>query len=264
VSGDATGTVPVDVYLIDSGITSEDVHVVEAIDFRGTDDPSDADGHGTHVAGTIAAIDDEDGVVGIAPGANVHNLRVLDENGSADVSVVIAAMEHVIAARRVQPTRPMVVNLSIGENIGSADFTALDLVVDRAVSVGIVVVVAAGNQGVDATLVTPAHVPSALTVGAFDAAGGFAPFSNHGPFVDLLAPGVDVVSIQPGDRDRKARMSGTSMAAPHVAGAAALYLSRHPEATPDEVRQALLDASHGPVHFVPPGTTSRSVWVGGF
>ncbi len=251
--------------MIDSGVSSSDLNVVDAIDFRGSEfDPSDGDGHGTHVAGTIAALDDDDGVVGIAPGARVHNLRVLDQDGSTDVSVVIAAMEHVIAARNARPTTPMVVNLSIGEDVGTTELTALDQAIETAIDLGVVVVVAAGNQRVDASRVTPAHVPGALTVGAFDAAGGFAPFSNFGPMVDLLAPGVDVVSLEPGDKSKKATMSGTSSAAPHVAGAAALYLSAHPDASPEQVRQALLDASRGPVAFTPAGTSARSLWVGDF
>ena len=128
------------------------------------------------------------------------------------------------------------------------------------------VVVSAGNQGIDAATVTPARVEEAITVGAYDVLNGFASFSNYGAAVDLLAPGVDILAIS-NDKKHKAPhklMTGTSFAAPHVAGAAALYLSQHPTATPAEVRSALLKDAREIVWGVPAGTTTRSVWVGDF
>ncbi|MBO6576367.1 MAG: S8 family serine peptidase [Rhodothermales bacterium] len=267
ISGDGQGAVPVPVYVLDTGISNPDLNVVEALDFRGDliADPADHDGHGTHVAGILAAVDDADGLVGIAPGALVHNYKVLGDDGTADVSVVIAAVEHLIDLRRTDPDRPMVVNLSLGEYIGSESPTALDEAVATLAAAGAVVVVAAGNQAVDASHVTPAHVADVITVGAHDADGVLAPYSNFGSVIDLLAPGTGIVSLAPSvsDSGAPARMTGTSMAAPHVAGAAALYLWANPRATPSEVRSALVAAARPGIR-VHGGTTDRALYVADF
>ncbi|MFT5143832.1 MAG: subtilisin family serine protease, partial [Thalassolituus oleivorans] len=271
VSGDGAGSVDVDVYIVDSGVTNDDINIVESIDFRdslgtGIVDPTDVDGHGTHIAGIIAAMDNADGLVGVAPGARIHNLKVLGDNGSTDVSVVVAAIEYIIKARLANPTTPMVVNLSLGEDIGTPGYTALDESVAYLVGLGATVVVAAGNQGINSSGVTPAHVESVITVGAHDQNGDFAPYSNWGPQVDILAPGTDVVSLSPmlGGFGTPVKMSGTSMAAPHVAGAAALYLSKNPTASPAAVLAALLESSRSGVALTGGATTNKSVFVGTF
>ena len=112
---------------------------------------------------------------------------------------------------------------------------------------------------------TPAHVEGAITVGAYDPLNGFAPFSNYGPVVDLLAPGVDVLTISIGKKQLPLALStGTSFATPHVSGAAALYLSQHPTATPAEVQKALVAAGQPSIWGTPDGTTNKTVWVGDF
>lgn len=271
LSGDGSGEVDVDIYILDTGVTNDDLNIVESIDFRdslgtGIVDPNDYDGHGTHVAGIMAAKDDASGLVGIAPGARIHNLKVLGDDGTSDVSVVIAAIEYMIEARTANPNTPMVVNISLGENIGTSSYTALDEAIDKLSGLGATVVVAAGNQGVNASLVTPAHVASVITVGSHDAEGYFNGFSNWGPDVDLLAPGDDIVSLSPtfGGTGAPTKMSGTSMAAPHVAGAAALYLSANPTATPQDVLTALTANARTGILLTAGVTVNKSVYVGNF
>ncbi len=269
ISGDGSGFVNVDVFILDTGVARalandpyDDLYLYYSEDVRdGLNDATDHDGHGTHIAGIIGAIDDGDNLVGIAPGARIHNLKVLNDNGTTDVSVVVAAMEKIIAWKQAHPAKPAVVNLSIGENIGSPDYTALDEAVEAAINAGITVVAAAGNQGIDAVNVTPAHVEGAITVGSYDVNGVFSSFSNHGSMVDLLAPGEAVISLGINGEGPQS-MSGTSMAAAHVSGAAALYVARHPQASPLEVRTALLDDARNFVIGLPTGTTDASVWVG--
>lgn len=270
ISGDGSGAVNMDVFVIDTGVTNPDLNVVSDLDFRdpaidGPSNPADETGHGTHVAGIIGATDNTTGLVGVAPGARIHNLKVIGESGTTDVSVVLAAMDHVIAFRQANPTTPMVVNMSIGENVGTETYTGLDDAVATAIEMGVTVVVAAGNQGVEAKLVTPAHVHQAITVGAFDQEGYFTAFSNYGSQVDILAPGTDIVSLAPSTDGAGApvMMTGTSMSAPHVAGAAALYLSANPAATPEQVLTALMTNARGGILLVGP-YVDQSVWVGNF
>ncbi len=270
VSGDGTGSVDIDLYVLDTGIANadnddpnDDLALVENLDFReDMNDAVDHDGHGTHVAGIAAAVDDNDGLVGVAPGARIHNLKVLGDNGRSDVSIVIAAVEHITAQKQANPSVPIVVNMSLGEDIGTPDYSALDEAIQASAAAGVVYVVAAGNAGKDAATVTPAKVTEAITVGSYDLTNRFSSFSNWGPKVDILAPGEDIVSLSPSGAGAPVEMSGTSMAAAHVSGAAALYLAQHPSATPAQVRQALLDAAKANVTDVPSGTTNKSVWVG--
>ena len=269
VSGDGQGNVNVDLYVLDTGVAKainsdpyDDFRLVDNIDFRpGMNDAADYDGHGTHVAGTAAAADDNDGLVGVAPGARVHNLKVLDDDGKTDVSVVIAAVEHILEQKLANPNKPMVVNMSLGEDIGTTTYTALDEAIAAATEAGVVFVVAAGNAGKDASGFTPAHVDGAITVGAYDPQLRFSSFSNWGPKVDLLAPGEDVVSLSPQGAGHAVLMDGTSMAAAHVSGAALLYLAQHPNATPAQVEQALKAKAIPFIADVPGNTTNKTVWV---
>ena len=109
---------------------------------------TDNDGHGTHIAGMIGALDNNVGVVGVAPGARIHNLKIFGDDLTADVSVAIEAIEHAIDWKLAHPEKPGVMNLSFGENTWSTDYTSLDLVVETAISAGLIVVVAAGVLGV--------------------------------------------------------------------------------------------------------------------
>lgn len=172
--------------------------------------PDDQNGHGTHVAGTIAAIDNSEGVVGVAAGAEVVSVRVLDRRGSGSLSGVISGVNYVAGAASSND----VANMSLGGGIS----TSLDAAVLSASST-CVFVLAAGNDGIDANNSSPARVngPNILTVSAIDNNDGFAYFSNYGnPPVDYAAPGVSVESTY--KNGGYSTLSGTSMAAPHVAG----------------------------------------------
>lgn len=216
----------------------------------------DSDGHGTHVAGTAAALDNNIGVVGVAPGARLWGLRVMRDDGSITTIEVIAAIDYVAAhAGEIE-----VVNMSLGFNGTS---TALDNAITNVVNAGVTFVVSAGNDGVDVSGTSPGSNPDAITVSAladYDGEPGglysqtfnysgctenqddsLACFSNFGSGVDIMAPGVKIKSTYIGGGT--AVLHGTSMASPHVAGAAALYLSQHPGASPATVRAALLAAA---------------------
>lgn len=218
---DATG-VNTTLWVLDTGVdldhadlnvdTGRSVNCVAALGFRGKDTPDDENGHGTHVAGTAAAIaGNNTDVVGVAAGATVVSVRVLDRRGLGTTAEVVCGIDYV-AAKGVAGD---VINMSLG---GPAD-SVLDEAVLRAADLDILFSLAAGNEGTDAITVSPARVKHAnvYTVSAIDSSDVFASFSNHGnPPVDRAAPGVRVVSLKRGGgTDTK---SGTSMAAPHVAG----------------------------------------------
>jgi subtilisin family serine protease len=241
----ATGTVNVNVAVIDTGIDIDhpDLNVVDGVNFvfRGKDSYNDGHGHGTHVAGTIASIDNNLGVIGVAPGANLYSVRVLDNSGSGTYSGVIAGIDWVAANAGTID----VANMSLGGGYSQAVNDA----VDAAVSAGIVFVVAAGNDNTNACTKSPASALSAITVSALDDRDGtldstdsFASFSNSGSCVDMIAPGVLIESTWKGGGYNT--ISGTSMASPHVAGAAALYIANHSteNLTPQQVTDALISA----------------------
>ncbi len=255
--------VDVDIAIIDSGISTRhsDLNRFAGVNFTfsGKSDADDDNGHGSHVAGTAAAIDNDTGVVGVAPGARLWAVKVLDRRGSGPLSGVIAGIDWVTA----RSSEIEVANMSLGF---SGTSTAFNTAISNSVSTGIVHVVAAGNSARDAKGYSPANHPDVITVSAItdtDGTGGwygglssyggadrnndnvddgeddtFAWFSNYGTVVDIAAPGVDILSTWKGDKYNT--ISGTSMAAPHVTGAAALYLSINPSATPAEVKGALI------------------------
>jgi subtilisin len=237
------------------------------------DDGQDGDDdhyHGTHVAGTIGALYNGFGVVGVAPGARLWAVKVLDSQGSGYLSGIIAGIDWVASKGDIE-----VINMSLG---GSGRSEAMDTAVKNAVASGVAVVVAAGNEDDDAANHTPANAPDAITVSAladFDGmpGGGGSPtcrsdqddtladFSNWGNTVDIAAPGVCILSTFPIEQGEYGTISGTSMASPHVAGAAALLASQGngPQAirdvligegnknwvddSGDEVQEPLLDVS---------------------
>lgn len=193
-------------------------------------DASDCQGHGTHVAGTVAGT-----VSGVAKKATLVPVRVLGCDGSGTNADVIAGLDWV--AKNARP--PAVVNMSLG---GGAS-RALDNAVKDLVARGITVVVAAGNENADACSRSPARAPEAITVAASDRNDKRAAFSNKGTCVDLFAPGLQIVSGAHTADEATTTLSGTSMAAPHVAGAAAIYLAAHPAARPAAVAAALIEAA---------------------
>ncbi|MFI9650807.1 S8 family peptidase [Streptomyces sp. NPDC052040] len=192
---------------------------------------ADGNGHGTHVAGTVAGAE-----YGVAKRAKVVAVRVLDDHGSGTTAQVIAGIDWVTRHAH----RPAVANLSLG----GPPSAQLDAAVRASIASGVTYVVAAGNDGLPAERFSPARVAEAVTVGATDRRDARAPFSNWGKGVDLFAPGVAVTSDSYTSDTARTTLSGTSMAAPHVTGAAALYLARRPTATPAQVGRALVrDAS---------------------
>lgn len=174
--------------------------------------PNDDNGHGSHVAGIIAGLDNTIGVVGVAPNADLYAIKVLGANGSGYLSDVIEGIDWGIA------NGMQVLNMSLGT---SANSQLLHDAVIRAYNAGVVVVAAAGNSG--GSVEYPGAYPEVITVSATDASDQIASFSSRGPEVDLAAPGVSIFSTYKGTG--YATLSGTSMATPHVAGVAALVLN---------------------------------------
>jgi subtilisin family serine protease len=198
----------------------------DAID--GDDDANDGHGHGTHVAGTVAGTDH-----GVAKKANIVAVRVLDDQGSGTTEQVVAGIDWVTE----NADGPSVANMSLG---GPKD-EALDAAVQKSIDAGITYGIAAGNETSDADGHSPARVKDAITVAASDDQDAQADFSNFGELVDIYAPGVDIVSAFNTSDDATETLSGTSMAAPHVTGGAALFLGENQDAKPADVLKGLTD-----------------------
>lgn len=191
---------------------------------------NDDNGHGTHCSGTIAAKDDDAGVVGVAPQIDLYGVKVLDENGSGTFDDVIAGMLWAVE------NKMEVASMSLGANSGNQ---ALADAVEAMRKAGVILIAAAGNSG--GSVGYPAAYPGAIAVAASDSRDKLASFSSRGPSVAVIAPGVGVKSTyMGGDYDT---LSGTSMATPHVAGLTALYVATHKGATPEQARAALAAAS---------------------
>lgn len=174
---------------------------------------TDENGHGTHVAGIIAAKNDGVGITGVAPGSQILPLRVLDANGSGYLSDIAAAVDYAVS------NNADVINLSLG---GTANYYLIEDAINRAVTAGVVVVAAAGNSGPNNSLPSyPAGYANVIAVAATDSNGVVASYSNQGSYLDIAAPGSAIISTTP---NGYASLSGTSMASPHVAGIAALML----------------------------------------
>lgn len=236
-SYDRTGA-GVTVYLVDSGIRFSHAEfggrAVFGFDSYGGDG-SDCNGHGTHVGGSIGG-----NTVGVARAVKLVSVRVLSCSASGYVSSIIAGLDWIAAHK----SGPSVANLSIG----SPAYDPLDRAVRGLTQAGVTVIVAASNYNLDACNYSPARERSAITVGASNALDLKASFSNWGPCVDLFAPGHNILSADFASDSGTTWKNGTSMAAPHVAGAAALFLEGNPGASPSEVEAALrLQSTQGVV-----------------
>lgn len=243
-NADGTG---VTVYIIDTGINFNHVEYagratkgIDEITAGGS--AADCNGHGSHVAGTVGGT-----TYGVAKNVKLVAVRVLDCNGSGSTSGVIAGVDWVTANRVL----PAAANMSLGGGSSST----LNQAVENSIAAGVTYAIAAGNSSADACGTSPASAPSAITVGATDNTDTFASFSNYGTCVKINAPGVNITSAWIGSTTATNTISGTSMATPHVAGAAALYLQANPSATPSQVRSALTtNATSGVIKNIGPGT----------
>ncbi|MBC3983887.1 S8 family serine peptidase [Streptomyces sp. AC536] len=221
-------------YVVDTGTdlrhSNFEGRASSGYDFIDNDaDASDCQGHGTHVAGTIGSKD-----YGVAKQAKLVAVRVLDCSGNGSTEQVVGGLEWVTK----NAAKPAVANMSLG---GPSD-QALDDATQGTIDAGVPVAVAAGNDyGQDACGTSPARLPAAITLGSTDQNGSRSGFSNVGRCLDLFAPGGNITSTKNGGGSTG--MSGTSMATPHAAGAAALYLSSNKNATPQQVRDALVNSA---------------------
>ena len=208
----------------------------------------DCNGHGTHVAGTVGGTR-----FGVAKQVDLVAVRVLDCFGSGSISGIIGGIDWVTQNAQ----KPAVANMSLGGGFNQAFNDA----VEASIASGVTYAVAAGNEDSNACNVSPASAPSAITVGATDRYDNRAGFSNFGTCVDLFAPGVDIMSASLNGGGTT--MSGTSMASPHVAGAAALHLGEYPNATPPEVTDAILSNASSNVYGNPgPGSPNLLLYTG--
>nr|WP_315481953.1 S8 family peptidase [uncultured Undibacterium sp.] len=202
---------------------------------------NDCQGHGTHVAGTVGGT-----TWGVAKNVTLHPVRVLGCDGSGSNSGVIAGMDWVTA----NAVKPAVANMSLG---GGAS-QATDDAIARMTNAGIATVVAAGNDSSNACNYSPARAPSAITVGSTTSSDAMSSFSNYGSCVDVYGPGSNITSASYSSNTGSTSMSGTSMASPHLAGVAALYLAANPNATPSQVTTAIVNNSlTGKITGIPSG-----------
>jgi len=220
-------------YIVDTGIDATNIDFdgrvtagyTAVLDGRGS---ADCNGHGTHVAGTVGGKN-----YGVAKQTTLIPVRVLDCNGSGSFSTVIAGLDWIAANHKAG--NAAVVNMSLG---GSASST-LDGAVRNLITKGIHVVVAAGNSSADACNYSPARVPDAITVGATTSSDSRASYSNTGSCLDLFAPGSSITSTWIGETTSTKTISGTSMAAPHVAGVVARFIALNPTLSPAQVAQSI-------------------------
>src|SRR5918993_760192 len=242
--------VDADIAILDTGIDLDhnDLNVIHEKSFIPEATNADDDhGHGTHLAGIAAARDNSLGIVGIAPGAQLWAIKVLESSGMGEISTLIKGLDYI----NQNSDQVDVAVLSLGCECESG---ALNIAISNSIKAGITIVVAAGNEGKNARTFTPANNPEVITVSAIADSDGkcggngpstpygeddmLASFSNYGDVIDISAPGVDIYSTFKFNSYTK--LTGTSMAAPHVAGAAALYKSLHPEASPNNVKSYLI------------------------
>lgn len=243
-------------YIIDTGINASHVDFGGRVSggFTAINDglgTSDCDGHGTHVAGTVGGK-----TYGMAKAVSLVPVRVLDCAGSGTWSGVIAGIDWVAKSA----VKPAVANMSLG---GGAS-TSVDTAVSNLVNAGVTAVVAAGNDNRNACNYSPARAATAITVGATQSNDARASYSNFGSCLDIFAPGTNITSAWSTSTTATTTISGTSMASPHVAGAAALYLAANPTALPAGVTSALVtSATTGKVTSAGTGSPNRLLYVDG-
>ena len=246
------GGVGVRVYVIDTGIRTSHAEFgtrarVSFDAFGGNG--QDCNGHGTHVAGTVSG-----STFGVAQNSLPRAVRVLNCSGSGSNSGVIAGVDWV----RTNHIKPAVANMSLG---GGAS-TALDTAVNNAVNAGVTFAVAAGNANANACNSSPARAANAISVGSTTRTDGRSSFSNFGSCVDIFAPGSGITSAWSTSNTATNTISGTSMASPHVAGAAALWMSYHDNITPTAVRNALINnATTGRITNAGTGSPNRLLYT---
>jgi subtilisin family serine protease len=257
LAGNGSGAVSnVRIYIIDTGVYAHaDLNLVGHVNFAGGKN-TDCHGHGTHVAGTAAARDNTSYVVGVAPGAPVVGVKVLGCSGSGSWSGIIKGIDWVTA----NAVKPAVANMSLGGGANSA----VDQAVRNSAASGVLYAVAAGNSGANACNSSPARAGAGtnngiLTVAATDSNDREASWSNYGSCVDIWAPGVSILSTR--RNGGTTTMSGTSMASPHGAGGAALYLSSHTTATASAVESALKSAATTTANQSKDGRTITRLYV---
>lgn len=190
--------------------------------------PHDDNGHGTHIAGTIAAANQLNGMIGVAPRALIYPVKAFDHNGSAFVSDIILGIDWCVR------NRVNVINMSFGMKTRSK---ALLNAVTNAHSAGVIIVASSGNDGKRRSIDYPARYTATISVGATNRHRRIAPFSNRGAYIDIYAPGDKIISAWL--RGKYHEMSGTSMATSHVSGAIALLLAYKPGLTPNEIKSIL-------------------------
>ena len=220
--------------------------------FSGPTDPantSDCNGHGTHVAGTAVG-----STYGVAKKATIHSVRVLGCSGSGSTTGIVEGLDWLAANAEY----PAVANMSLG----GGDSPALDVAVKNLIASGVAVAVAAGNDSANACSGSPNKVPEAITVGSTTKTDAMSSFSNFGACVDIFAPGSDITSANYANNTGSSVLSGTSMASPHVAGAAALLLGANPTASPAEIADALLgEATPGVLTGLGAGSPNALLYV---
>ncbi|KAF9514756.1 hypothetical protein BS47DRAFT_1342736 [Hydnum rufescens UP504] len=239
----------VDVYGIDTGVYAAHVAFAGRVSWGATFGgyaSQDGNGHGTHTMATAIGA-----TYGLATRAKGIAIKVLSDTGSGYTSDVISGVN--FAYQRAKSSRrPSVVNMSLGSGLS----TALNTAVSNAISGGLHFTVAAGNSDVDAKTTSPASVPTANTVGAIDSTNVKASFSNYGTVLDVWAPGVNILSAFIGAPTATARLSGTSMAAPYVAGIIAIVLGEYGSVSPASMSSSLKSHARAIVTGVPAGTTT--------
>ncbi|CAE6493473.1 unnamed protein product [Rhizoctonia solani] len=250
---DSSGGEGVDIYIFDTGVYVEHEEfggrATHAPVFIDNSTPGDRYGHGTHCAGTAAGAR-----YGVAKKANIIDVKVLSDNGSGSVSAIIAGLSWAVANAK-NTNRPGVISMSLG-SFGSSTGAQADAV-RQTVASGLAVVVAAGNEASSATEWTPANVDEAIVVGNLDIFDGQYRTSNYGPTLDVFAPGTNVVSAGITGPSAIKVDTGTSMAAPHVAGIVAYLLSLEGPRTPAKLSARIVElAIPGVLSGLSPNTTN--------